>query len=416
MSVFRSTMIGAALALAAVPALAQPLSLEDALRAGEAQSPRLAAQRHMITSVSEQIGRAGELPDPKLRLGIDNLPVTGPDRFRYDRDFMTMRQIGWAQEFPNGAKREARNLRAERMRDAEGANLSAQRAALYREIALAWLDVHYAERMRGAVERLARQFQLHTDTVSAAIARGRQSAADGLMLRHAFEQANDRVIEQERMLTKARIALATWIGEEANRSLAAAPEMDRFAHPRDHLVARLAEHPQLRVFDQRQELARAEVELARSEKRSDWMLEVGYGRRRPAFDDMLTVMVSIDLPWRAERRQDRDIASRLAELEQVRAMREDARRMHEAEVRGWLADFDTAQRRIERFERVLLPLARDRSKAALAGYRGGRGELGPVLEAERAITETELALVQTLAERAKAWANLNFLYPQENSR
>jgi outer membrane protein TolC len=416
MSLFRSTMICATLALAASPALAQPLSLEDALRAGEAQSPRLAAQRHMITAVTEQVGRAGELPDPKLRLGIENLPITGPDRFHYDRDFMTMRQIGWAQEFPNGAKREARNLRAERTRDVEGANLSAQRALLYREIALAWLDVHYAERVRGSVERLARQFKLHTDTVSAAVARGRQSAAEGLMLRHAFEQANDRVIEQERMVTRARIALAAWIGNEAARPLGAPPEMDQFVHPREHLVDRLAEHPQLRVFDQREGLARAEVDLARSEKKSDWMLEVGYGRRRPAFDDMFTLMVSIDLPLRAERRQDRDIASRLAEVEQVRAMREDARRMHEAEVRGWLADFDTSQRRIERFERVLLPLARDRSTAALAGYQGGRGELGPVLEAERAITETELALVQALAERAKAWANLNYLYPIESSR
>ena len=93
-------------------------------------------------------------------------------------------------------------------------------------------------------------------------------------------------------------------------------------------------------------------------------------------------------------------------------MRENARRMHEAEVRGWLADFDTAERRIERFERTLLPLARERSAAALAAYQGGRGDLGLVLEAERAVTQTELGLNQALAERAKAWANLNFLYPQ----
>jgi hypothetical protein len=29
------------------------------------------------------------------------------------------------------------------------------------------------------------------------------------------------------------------------------------------------------------------------------------------------------------------------------------------------------------------------------------------------VTETDLALVQVLAERAKAWANLNFLYPTQ---
>jgi outer membrane protein TolC len=169
-------------------------------------------------------------------------------------------------------------------------------------------------------------------------------------------------------------------------------------------------------LDQRENLARAEVELARSMRRTDWMLEVGYGQRRPYFDNMLTLMVSFDLPWQTERRQDRDVASRLAEVEQARAMREDARRMQEAEVRGWLADFDAAGRRIERSQRVLLPLARERREAALAAYQGARGELGPVLEAERAITETELGLLQALAERAKAWASLNFLYLHEAAR
>lgn len=405
-----------AVVLATGTAGAQSLSLEDALRAAEAHSPRLAAQRHMLSSTEAQVGRAGELPDPKMRLGIENLPVTGPDAWRYGRDSMTMAQIGVAQEFPNSAKRSALNQRAQRMRNVESANLSAQRAALHRDTALAWLEMHFAERVRTALERLARQFQLHTDTVTAAVSRGRQTAAEALTLRLALEQTNDRLIEQERMAARSRIMLASFIGDESKRPLAEPPDLSRFAYPREHLLEELAQHPQVRVIEQREGLSRAEAELARSTRRTDWMLEVGYGQRRPYFDNMLTVMISFELPLRTEQRQDRDIASKLAEVEQARAMREDALRMHAAEVHGWLADFDAAARRIERFERVLLPLARDRRSAALAAYQGGRGELGGVLEAERAVTETDLALVQALAERAKAWANLSFLYPQESSQ
>jgi outer membrane protein TolC len=416
MSAVRIVVVSIVLALAPPLALAQPLSLEEALEAGEAQSPRLAAQRHMVSSTESQIGRAGELPDPKLRLGIENLPVSGPDAWRYDRDFMTMRQIGLAQEFPNSAKRSALNLRAERMRDVESASLAAQRALLHRDIAMAWLEVHFAERVQAALERLARQLQLHSETASAAVARGRQSAAEGLMVRLAFEQANDRLIEQERVAARARIMLAALVGEAAQRPLADAPDTSRFAHPRAHLVERLVEHPQLQTAERREGLARAEVELARSTRRTDWMLDVSYGQRRPFFDNMLSVMISFDLPLQREQRQDRDIVSKLAEVEQARAVREEMLRMHAAEVRGWLADFDAAERRIERFERVLLPLARDRRSAALAAYQGGRGELGSVLEAERAVTETDLALVQALAERAKAWANLDYLYPRGSTR
>lgn len=403
-----------AVAVFSASALAQPLSLDEALRTGETRSPQLAAQRHSLDAAAQQVGRAGELPDPKARIGIENLPVSGPARFSDQRDFMTSRAIGFTQEFPNSAKREARNLRAERLRNVEGASLSAQRVTVRRDTALAWFDVHYAEAARASIERLARQFTVQLDALPSAIARGRQTAADSFALRQAFEQVNDRVIEQERMVARARIMLARWVGDEANRPLAELPDMQ--PHARDQLVSRLAEHPELRVFERREDVARAEVDLAKSAKKPDWMLEVGYNQRTPEFDNMLTVMLSFELPWQVERRQDRDIASRLAEVEQVRATREEARRILEAELRGWLADYDSAQRRIDRFERVLLPLARDRREAALAAYQGARGELGGVLEAERTVTETELALVQALAERAKAWASLNYLYPRGSTQ
>jgi outer membrane protein TolC len=385
----RRALLACGFALA-IPAHAQVLTLEEAIRLGEAHSPRLVAQRAMIDASSQQVGRAAALPDPKLKLGIENLPVTGADRFRYDRDFMTARAVGFAQEFPNAAKREARNLRAERMRDVEGASLQAQRVLVQREAALAWLEAHYAERSREALERLAGQFRLQIDAVPSGIARGRQGATEGYVLRQAFEQANDRVIEQERLALRARAALAALLGEDAKRPLAAAPDTS--------------------VLLQREDLARAEVALAKSTARPDWMLEVGYGYRRPSFDNMLSVMVSFDLPWDQGNRQDRDIASRLADVEQARAMREQARRTHEAELRGWLADFDAAQRRVQRAEAILLPLARDRRAAALAAYEGARGELAGVLEAERSRTDADLALLQALAERGKAWANLGFVY------
>jgi outer membrane protein TolC len=403
----------AALALVARSSGAQPLPLEEALRLGESQSPRLAAQRSMVSSADHQVSRAAELPDPKLRFGIENLPITGADQFRYDRDFMTMRSIGWMQDFPNSAKRAARGVRAGRARDVEQAVLLSQRATLQREIALSWLDLHFAERTGGALQALVRSFAAQADTVAASVVRGRSGAADSFMLRSALEQTRDRLIEQERMISRARIALAAFLGEEAKRPLGAPPDTARLAQSRAALLGRLQEHPQLRLFDERESLARAEVEMARTMKIPDWGLEIGYAQRRPAFDNMLTVMVSIELPWQAERRQDRDIASRLAETEQVRAQREEARRAHEAELRGWLADYDSAGTRLERFERVLLPLARDRVSAALAAYQGGRGELTGVLEANRALVEIELGRIGAEAERARAWANLSLQTPHE---
>ncbi len=390
-----------------------PLPLVEALKIGEKVSPRLAAQGAALAAATELVPRASELPDPKLRVGVDNLPVNGADRYRYDSDFMTMRKIGVMQDFPNGEKRRLRGERAALERDVEAANLDAQRAALRREIALAWLELYFAQQARAPLVELVGEMQLQLDTVSAAIAAGRQNTADALALRGAGVAAQDRVIEQDRTIERARYALAAWIRDEASRPLANPPDTSAFDHPPTALLANLHEHPEQRIYAEREALARTDAALAANSKKSDWSLEVAYGQRGPAFSNMISVMVSIDLPWEAEKRQDRDLAAKRLLAEQAQAQTEEARRMHEAELRGVYADWQTAGVRSERFEKLLLPLARERVAAALAAYRGGRGDLGVVLEARRAETETRLGFVQSQLERARAWARLNFLLPHE---
>ncbi len=404
------------LGLAVAAALAraegtEPLPFAEALKIGEKVSPRLAAQGAALAAATELVLRARELPDPKLRIGVDNLPVNGADRFRYDADFMTMRKIGLMQDFPNGEKRRLRGERAALERDVEAANLAAQRAGLRREIALAWLELYFAQQARAPLVELVGELQLQLDTVSAAIASGRQNTADALALRGAGVAAQDRVIEQDRTIERARYALAAWLRDEATRPLADPPDTRVFDHPPAALLANLHEHPEQRIYAEREALARTDAALAANSKKSDWSLEVAYGQRGPAFSNMISVVVSIDLPWEAEKRQDRDLAAKRLLAEQAQAQTEEARRMHEAELSGFYADWQTSGVRTERFEKLLLPLARERVAAALAAYRGGRGELGVVLEARRAETETRLGFVQTQLERARAWARLNFLLP-----
>jgi outer membrane protein TolC len=404
------------LALAATPALAAdggPLSLSEALQIGERGSPRLAAQGAALAAARELVPRAGELPDPKLRFGIDNLPVSGPDRFQYNTDSMTMRRIGVMQDIPNGEKRNLREARAARERDVEAATLAAQRAGVQREVGLAWIELYYARKARAPLADLAKELQLQLDTISAAIAAGRQTTGDALALRSAVEAAQDRVIEQDRAIERSRAALAAWLPRDASRPLADPPDTSRFDHAPTALLANLQEHPDQKIYAEREALARAEVALASNSRKPDWSVELSYGQRGPAFDNMITLMVSVDLPWEAEKRQDRDIAAKQRLADQASAQAEEARRIHEAELNGIYADWQTAGVRVERFEKLLLPLARERVAAALATYRGGRGELGAVLEARRAETETQIGFLQTQLERARAWAKLNFLLPSE---
>jgi outer membrane protein TolC len=391
----------------------RPLGFAEALQIAEQRSARIAAQEAAVGAAAEQTSRASELPDPKLRFGLDNVPVSSPDAFSLTRDFMTMRRIGYMQDVPNSQKRRARGERAEREQRVEVANLSAQRAQLRQDAAVAWLDAYYGERNLRALEQLSAAYKLEAETTSPTVAGGRMPPAQAMAARVASETVQDRLLEQRRNLTRARATLGALVGEAAERPLGAPPDIHTLAHSPVALITGIEAHPDQRVFEEREALAASEVALAASTRRPDWNWEVSFGQREPRFSNMVSVMVSMDLPLWKGARQDRDVTARMKQLEQARAQREDARRMHEAEVRMLAADWTYAGERAVRFEKTILPLARDRAELALAAYRGGRGELAPVLEARRAETEVELSRLAAELERGRAWARLNYLLSHE---
>jgi outer membrane protein TolC len=134
-----------------------------------------------------------------------------------------------------------------------------------------------------------------------------------------------------------------------------------------------------------------------------------FSQRGPAYSNMVSVTLSIPWPLDAPQRQDRELAARLALVEQARAQREEAAREHQAELRTWLAQWRSGLERLGRYEASLLPLAGERTQAALAAYRGGIGPLAAVLEARRAEIETRIDRLRLEMETAGRWAQLTYL-------
>ena len=58
-----------------------------------------------------------------------------------------------------------------------------------------------------------------------------------------------------------------------------------------------------------------------------------------------------------------------------------------------------------------MPLARERTQAVLAAYRGGKANLADVLAARRNEIEVRMQALQLEMETARLWAQLNFLLP-----
>ena len=400
---FAATCVGAA----------DELPLSEALELAQANQPLLASQRAAVRASQEAAVAARQLPDPKLQLGILNMPVTGPDAFSLTSDFMTMRMIGVMQEFPREAKRQLRSELASLEGEQRQLELAFTRRAIRRDVALAWVDAWYAQRALDLTHELERETERQIDSLAIGVRAGKAAQADVLATRIELDLLCDRGDALRQREALARTELSRWIGSAAERPLPAAPPPLPPPAPLADLDARLRAHPHLSAFDRQVSVAEKEVQLAQRAGSPDWTLEVNYGVRGSAYSDMVSVQVGIDLPVFPKNRQLREVSSKLALAERARAMREDNLREMQAMLARAYAEWTAAGERLTRYRTSTLPQAQARTEAALAAYRAGRGELSKVLEARRMQLDLRMQQLMLEGEAARAQLQIAYYHPDE---
>ena len=269
----------AVLAVLCAPALASAgLSFDEAGRLARDQAPSLTAQHQALAGAQAGAPGADTLPDPRLLVGLDNLPVTGPDRFNPTRDFMTMQRIGLMQEVPNRAKREARAAGAQARVERERAMLTVAELAVQRDVGLAWLAVYYAERRAALLTELERENAILIDTLASRVAAGKAMPAERTMARQEALALADRRDDARRDIAKARAALRRWVGARADEALADGPPA--LAVHAEQVREGLHRHAEIAPYGALQAMARADLGEADAEQRGDWGWELGIQIRR----------------------------------------------------------------------------------------------------------------------------------------
>ncbi|MBX3587460.1 MAG: TolC family protein [Ramlibacter sp.] len=393
---------------------AEPLSLVEAQALAVARSQQLAANNASITASREMAAAAGQLPDPVLKFGVENLPVNGPDRLSLSRDFMTMRRIGLSQELPRAQKRQLRAERFEREADRTRAEGQLIMANIQRDTAKAWIERYYTQQMRELVLRQMQETRLQAQTVESGFGVGRNSQADVFAARAALVMLEDRLSQLDKQERNAALMLARWVGPAAERPVTGAPAWQTSRLDDGRLDEHIQYHPDLVMLKAQVEAAQTEARLAEANKKADWSVEAMYSQRGSAYSNMISLGVSVPLQWDQKNRQDRELAAKLAMVDETRAKYEEMLRNHDAEVRSLLNDWKNGKSRVVRYRDELIPLARQRSEASLTDYRTGKADLAATLVARRDEVDARMQALTVEMETARAWAQLNFLIPDHN--
>ena len=395
--------------LAAIPAvvLAEPMTFDAAIDRATRESPSLAASAAGVEARRSEAIAAGQLPDPTLTFGVDNFPVSGPPAFSFNRDSMTMTRVGLEQAFPNPAKRRAQQGRAQADIGVAEADLAVDVQNVRLETALAWVDLYYAKRRLAQLELLDQSLGDLQATVSARLASGSARPSQALEPEQLRAAINDRRSELRADVVKAQARLARLTGDP-DADVAGDPPVLEVDGPA--LRARIASLPRLQVLDAQFRVADADVTLAQADKRPDWRIGTSYGRRDPAYGDMVSVTLSIDLPFFGKRRQDPMIAARESEARRAGLMRQAGERDVLAALDSDLADLALHQQKLMNARQTLVPLAKRRAELDMASYAAGKLDLGGALLSTLALAEAEVDALSREADVARDVIRINYTY------
>jgi outer membrane protein TolC len=400
---FISFSRAAAWAVALLPCLATaaPLSLEAALQLAALRSESAKAARASVLSATEASRSAAQLPDPTLRVGIDNLPATGRDRFHTAREPMTMKRIGISQEWLSAEKRAARQAAANAAIGREAVQERAAAADTRLQTALAYLDAFYAGESLKLATRMEHHAHEELEASRARLSSAAGSSQDVLALAGARAVSEDEAAEIRQQQNTARVALQRWIGVQPDElqppGTVALPSEEAY----------VMAHPTVEAKQRDADVARQAAAVTASERKPNWTWELAYGQRS-GYSDMVSVGVSIPLPVAPGDRQDRDTAARLALADKAEAELAEATRAATAEYRALSGDTQRLQQRIDRYRAGVVVPAGQRTAAAMAAYRSNQGSLLMLFEARHAQVEAERRLLALQRELAKAHIQLAF--------
>ncbi|MBJ3816710.1 TolC family protein [Shimwellia pseudoproteus] len=397
--------------LAALPAHAT--TLDQAIRAAESYSAALSANSHQVNALNNMADSATQLPDPKLKFGVENVPVQGGNDHRFSREGMTMQKVGIMQEYVSSTKRErkADAIRAQAQQTEAGAALI--RATLQRDTAQAWFNLALSRQTLTAVEALINETRRQVGTQRAGVASGGATPSSVLDVELALNAMRNEEDNARRDVQIAQANLQKLTGDDITDTSGTFPRIERLPADQSTLIDGIKQHPEVVQAARAADSAKAKSAQSEVAAIPDVGVEVYYARRGNDYDDMAGVMFTVDLPIFQSKRQDKDHAADMSRTYEANDQLTQLVRQHQADLAALIAQYNAAKAIYDRQNQDVLPLLHSKISLVEAQYQSGSATLAEILAARRDLLNGEVAKNNAAKALADSWAAIRYLIPQD---
>jgi len=378
-----------------------PQALSPLIEEALAENKELQSLEAKVESLKEEISFAGSLDDPRLGIGVINLPT---DTFSFDKEAMTQKKIFIAQKVPWFGKLSLREQRQALMASRQQAILEAKRLELARKIATTYYELGFIASSLEINGRL-------TEMVSQIIKVAETRYATGKGLQQDVLQAQvelSKLLDEKITLKKKRRTLEDRINELLNREsfIQVAPPKN-LSEPKlrldvEALKARgLRKNPWLRVRQFEVDRAAVDIDLARKDYWPDMDFIVAYGQRDEDFTgrdlpDLFSASVVVNIPLWQKNRQDKNLGAKQKNYEAVTMSYENLTKSLPYRIDALATDIRDTQENYRLFSDALLLQAEQWARSSLSAYVVDKVEFNTMINAHIRLLRFELKAKQYL--------------------
>jgi len=395
-----------------LPRVSLSLSLQQAEQLALEADPVVNSHRASSRSYNAESIANGTLPDPKLRLGMFNVPL---DSFSTSEDPSTQLRIGIQQEFPRGKSTELKQQQSKWLSQAALARAEDEKLKLLMNVRDTYLNLYYQVQAGSIVNETRDLFAQLVQITEDQYAAGRVNQQDVISADLELSRLDDRATKIQSNEDEYRANLAQWVGDVAWNDIGI--EFPRLPEVPDDIEVNqlLTQHPSVMAETAKVEASRKMIDVSRQDYKPGVGAFVEYRKRfgenidGSDRSDMMAAMVTVDIPLFTENRQDKKVIAHEESANAARYSRDDRLRVLKRMLEKDRAIYKRLGERELLYKNKLVNSAVRNSKASLNAYQSGVTEFTTLMRA--GITELDVRLknLRIKVDRLRTQARLLYI-------
>jgi outer membrane protein TolC len=407
-----------------------PLPFDMAVKAAKKNDPWLTGNIHKQNAIESMSTAVNTLPDPKMSIGLANLPTNG---FDFGQEAMTQAKVGISQMFPRGDTLNIKSQQLKTQSEAYPYQRQDRESKVAVTVGSLWLDAYRVQQSIALIKKNRSLFEQLADIAEASYssAVGKTRQQDIVRAQLELTRLEDRLDKLAQRKNHYEGMLLQWLTDFSlvnalhNITLSEQlPDIDLLNSALVYqeswlklgeLVPYFSNHPSVIAVEKKVSATKSGVNLAKQKYKPEWGVNASYGYRSDdplgrSRADLLSIGVTFDLPLFTENRQDKEAQSAISKTEAVKTEKL-------LLLRQLLGSYASAKGRLLRlidrqnlYKTKLLPQIHDQAEASLTAYTNDDGDFSEVVRSRIAVLNAEIDELTLNVEEQKIRLELNYLF------